>query len=64
MCNSNLSEMILLAESEQAGVRPGQSTVEENRAGNRALHNQRKGFLCFRLPVASLSIVFGILANL
>lgn len=32
--------MILIAESEQAGVRPGQSAAEENRAGHRALHNQ------------------------
>lgn len=33
---------LFFAESEQAGVRPGQSTAEENRAGHRALHHQRK----------------------
>lgn len=57
--------MILFAESEQAGVRPGQSAAEENRAGHRALHNQREwSFYCHGLSVTSFSAVFGILNKL
>lgn len=62
--------MILIAESEQAGVRPGQSAAEENRAGHRALHNQREWVFIFlyiyryRLSVTSFSVVFRILNEL
>lgn len=35
-----LNNFFFFPEPEQAGVRPGQSTAEEDGAGHRALHNQ------------------------